>query len=172
MYFFGQVLIMIFLFSAQTTWLELFSFEGVTPDLALVLVVYCGVRHSRTVGIGAGVFTGLVQDSLSGGLLGVNTLSKGLIGYFFSTLKNKFYVDGIVPIGIFLVFSSIFDGLIFYFSMVTILKGEVAASFLYQSLPIYSIYNALIGPLIFVFLDKVNGWLQSKKSYPYRGLTR
>jgi rod shape-determining protein MreD len=172
MYFFGQALIVVFLFSAQTTWLELFSFGGITPDLALVLVVYCGVRHSRTVGIGAGVFMGLVQDSLSGGLLGVNTLSKGIIGYFFSTLKDKFYVEGIVPIGIFLIFSSIFDGLVFYFSMVTILKGEVASSFLYQSLPVYSIYNALIGPIMFVFLDKINGWLQSKKSDPYRGLTR
>ena len=86
------MLIVIFLFSAQTTWLELFSFGGVTPDLALVWVVYCGVRYSRTVGVGAGVFIGLVQDSLSGGLLGVNTLSKGLIGYFFSTLKDKFFV--------------------------------------------------------------------------------
>ena len=152
MYYFSQVVVAIVLFSAQTTWLELFSFGGVTPDLILVWVVYCGVRCSRTGGLGAGITLGLIQDSLSGGLLGVNTLSKGLIAYFFSTLKDKFFVEGVIPIGIFLVFSSIFDGLVFYFSMGTILKGEIASNFLYQLLPVCSIYNALVGPFLFVVL--------------------
>ena len=114
---------------------------------------------------------GLIQDSLSGGLLGVNTLSKGLIGYFFSTLKEKFFVEGMIPIGIFLIFSSIFDGLVYYFSLGTILKGEVASSFLYQSLPVYSIYNALIGPFMFVLLDKIDAWLQPKKMDPFMRMT-
>ena len=172
MYYFSQALVAIFLFSAQTTWLELFSFWGVTPDLVLVWVVYCGVRCSRTGGIGAGIALGLIQDSLSGGLLGVNTLSKGLIAYFFSTLKDKFFVQGVIPIGIFLVCSSIFDGLVFYFSMGTILKGEVASSFLYQLLPIYSIYNALIGPFMFVILDRIGCWVQPNKSNSYMGTIR
>jgi rod shape-determining protein MreD len=167
MYYFSQALIAIFLFSAQTTWLQLFSFGGVTPDLILVWVVYCGVRYSRSGGIGAGIILGLVQDSLSGALLGVNTLSKGLSAYFFSTLKSKFYVEGVIPIGIFLILSSIFDGLVFYFSMGTILKGEIASSFMYQSLPMYSIYNALIGPFMFVILDKIEGLLQPKLSISY-----
>lgn len=172
MYYFLQVLVAIVLFSAQTTWLELFSFGGVTPDLILVWVVYCGVRCSHAGGIGAGITLGLIQDSLSGGLLGVNTLSKGLIAYFFSTLKDKFFVEGVIPIGIFLVFSSIFDGLVFYFSMGTILKGEIASTFLYQLLPVCSIYNALIGPFMFLILDKIEGWVQPKMSKPYMGTTR
>ena len=170
MYYFAQALIVVFLLSAQTTWLELFSFGGVTPDLALIWVVYCAVRYSRAGGIGAGIAMGLIQDSLSGGLLGVNTLSKSLIGYFFFTLKDKFYVGGMIPIGIFLVLSSIFDGLVFYFCMGTILKGEVASSFLYQSLPVYSIYNALIGPFMFMVLDKINDRLKSIKPNPYKGI--
>ncbi|MBL7018983.1 MAG: rod shape-determining protein MreD [Nitrospinaceae bacterium] len=172
MYYFSQALIAIFLFSAQTTWLELFSFGGVTPDLILVWVVYCGVRCSRAGGIGAGIVLGLVQDGLSGGVLGVNTLSKGLIAYFFSTLKDKFYVEGVIPIGIFLILSSIFDGLVFYFSIGTILKGEVTSRFLYQLLPVYSIYNALIGPFMFVVLDKIGAWLQPKTPNSYMGMTR
>jgi rod shape-determining protein MreD len=172
MYYFSQALVAIFLFSAQTTWLELFSFGGVTPDLILVWVVYCGVRCSRAGGIGAGITLGLIQDSLSGGLLGVNTLSKGLTAYFFSTLKDKFFLEGVVPIGIFLVFTSIFDGLVFYFSMGTILKGEVASSFLSQLLPVCSIYNALIGPFMFVVLDRVDSWVQPKKASSYMGTIR
>jgi rod shape-determining protein MreD len=172
MYYFSQVLVAIFLFSAQTTWLELFSFGGVTPDLILVWVVYSGVRYSRAGAIGAGITLGLIQDSLSAGLLGVNTLSKGLIAYFFSTLKDKFFVEGLVPIGIFLVFSSVFDVLVFYFSMGTILEGEVAPRFIYQLLPFFSIYNALIGPFMFVILDIINSWVQPKNPNSYRGAIR
>jgi rod shape-determining protein MreD len=172
MYYFSQSLIAIFLFSAQTTWLELFSFGGVTPDLILAWVVYCGVRCSRISGVGAGIALGLIQDSLSGGILGVNTLSKGLSAYFFSTLKDKFYIEGVIPIGIFLFFISIFDGLVFYFSMETILKGEVNSRFLYQLLPVYCIYNALIGPFLFVVLDKVDGLLQSKTLNSYMRMKR
>lgn len=171
MQYFSQVLIAVFLFSTQTTWLELFSFGGVTPDLILVWVVYCGVRRSRAGGIGAGIALGLAQDSLSGGLLGVNTLSKGLIAYFFSTLKDKFFVEGVIPIGIFLIVSSIFDGLVFYFSMGAILKGEVASRFLYQLLPVFSIYNALIGPFMFLVLDKIDSWMKPKTPN-YMGMTR
>jgi hypothetical protein len=51
--------------------------------------------------------------------------------------------------------------------MNTVLKGEVASSFLYQSLPVYSIYNGLVGPIIFLVLNGLNNWLKSKMRDPY-----
>ena len=167
MYYFAQILIVVILFSIQTTWLEMFSVGGVIPDLALIWVVYCCVHCSRAMGIGSGIVMGILQDSLSGGLLGVNTLSKSFIGFFFAILKDKFYVEGVIPIAFFLILSSLFDGLVFYFSMNTVLKGEVASSFLYQSLPVYSIYNGLVGPIIFLVLNGLNNWLKSKMRDPY-----
>jgi rod shape-determining protein MreD len=167
MYYFAQILIVVILFSIQTTWLEMFLVGGVIPDLALIWVVYCCVHCSRAMGIGSGIVMGILQDSLSGGLLGVNTLSKSFIGFFFATLKDKFYVEGVIPIAFFLILSSLFDGLVFYFSMNTVLKGEVASSFLYQSLPFYSIYNGLVGPIMFLVLNGLNNWLNSKMRDPY-----
>ena len=167
MYYIAQVLIVILLFSIQTTWLGMFSIGGVTPDLALIWVVFCAVHYSRTVGIGSGIVIGILQDSLSGGLLGVNTLSKSFIGFFFSALKDKFFVEGVLPIAFFLAISSLFDGWIFYLSMNTVLEGEITTSFLYQSLPIYSFYNAVVGPVIFLVLNRTNNWLNSKIQDPY-----
>jgi rod shape-determining protein MreD len=167
MYYFAQTLIVIILFSIQTTWLGLISIGGVIPDLALIWVVYCGVHCSRTMGIGSGILIGILQDSLSGGLLGLNTLSKSFIGFFFAALKDKFFVEGVVPVAFFLVVSSLFDGLIFYFSMNTALKGEVASSFLYQSLPAYSVYNGIVGPILFLLFNQFNNWLKSKMSDPH-----
>ena len=117
MYYFSQILIVIILFSIQTTWLGIFSIGGVIPDLILIWVVYCGVHCTRTMGIGSGIVMGILQDSLSGGLLGLNTLSKSFIGLFFVALKDKFFVEGLVPVAFFLVIASLFDGLVFYFFM-------------------------------------------------------
>ena len=167
MYYFAQILIVLILFSIQTTWLGMFSIGGVVPDLALIWVVYCAVHFSRTMGIGSGVITGILQDSLSGGLWGVNTLSKSFIALFFSALKDKFYVEGIIPVAFFLILSSLFDGLVFYLSMNTVLGGEVATSFLYQSLPAYSLYNGIVGPVLFFALNHLEGWLKLKTSKFY-----
>ena len=164
MYYLGQTLIVIILFSIQTTWLGLFSVGGVVPDLALIWVVYCGVRFSKNIGIGSGIATGILQDSLSGGLLGVNTLSKSFIGLFFSALKDKIFVEGVMPVAFFLILSSLFDGLVFYFSMNTVLQGEVSSSFLYQLLPAYSFYNGVIGPVLFLVLNRFQNWLELKTS--------
>ena len=167
MYYFTQLLIVIILLSIQTTLLGMFSIGGVVPDLALIWVVYCGVHCSRTMGIGSGIVMGILQDSLSGGLLGLNTLSKSFIGLFFVTLKDKFFIEGAIPVAFFLVIASLFDGLVFYFSMNTVLEGEVASSFLYQSLPAYSIYNGIVGPVLFLLFNQFNNWLKSKISDPY-----
>ena len=164
MYYLGQTVLVTILFSIQTTWLGLFSVAGVVPDLALIWVVYCGVRFSKNIGIGSGIATGILQDSLSGGLLGVNTLSKSFIGLFFSALKGKIFVAGVIPVAFFLTLSSLFDGLVFYFSMNSVLQGEISSSFLYKLLPVYSFYNGVVGPVFFLVLNRFQNWLESKTS--------
>ncbi|SVC50415.1 uncharacterized protein METZ01_LOCUS303269, partial [marine metagenome] len=37
-------------------------------------------------------------------------------------------------------------------------------------LPVYSVYNALIGPFMFMVLDKINDWLKPIKPNPYKGI--
>ncbi len=167
MFFLIQFLILVVLFSAQTTFLEKFSIVGITPDLSLIFVVYCGIHFKGNRGIGMGFTVGLVQDCLSGGLLGVNTLSKSLISFFFSTLKDKIMVEGIFPIFLFIISASLLDGIVFYFALVTLFKGEVPGSFLFSSLPVYAIYNGCVGPLLFYFLDLNRKWVISKFPNPY-----
>ena len=167
MYYFAQILIVIVLFSIQTTFLGVFAIGGVVPDLALIWVVYCGINFPKNISIGSGMLTGLLQDSLSGGLLGVNTLSKTFIGLLFSALKEKIFVEKVIPIAFFLVLSSIFDGIVFYFSMNTVLQGEVSSRFLYQSLPIYSFYNGITGPFLFSALNRFQNWLKLKTFNPH-----
>lgn len=149
-------------FSAQTVFLDLFSFGDVRPDLILILAVYCGIHFQGNAGIGMGCALGLVQDCLSGGVLGVNTLSKGLIGYFFSVLKNKIMVDGIIPISFFLALSSLFDAMLFSLVWTLLLKGDSSNGYFFSKIFVYAGYNALIGPILFLAFNRGKKWMMHK----------
>lgn len=155
-------LVLIFLFSAQTTFLEVFSIGGVTPDLALIMVIYCGIHFQGNRGIGMGVIVGVIQDCLSGGLLGINTLSKGLTGLFFSALKDKIIVEGLIPISFFIITTSLLDGMIYFTVLTSLMKAQIKGDFLFSYLIIFGIYNTAAGLLLFYLWDKGRGWIQRK----------
>ena len=156
------LLVVIGLFSVQTTILEIFSLGGVTPDLALIFAVYCGVHFQRNGGIGAGIIIGFVQDCLSGGLLGINTLSKGLAGLFFSVLKDKIVVEGFIPISFFIFIVSLLDGMIYFVISNSLTVAQTQEGNLLFYIPFVGIYNSAAGLLIFYLLDKGRQWINHK----------
>ena len=156
------LLVVIGLFSVQTTLLEIFSLGGVTPDLALIFVVYCGVHFQRNGGIGAGIIIGFVQDCLSGGLLGINTLSKGLAGLFFSVLKDKIVVEGFIPISFFLFSASLVDGMIYFIVSSSLTAAQIKEGLLLFHMFVFGIYNSAVGLLLFYLLDKGRQWINHK----------
>src|SRR5262249_36754008 len=63
-------------------------------DLPLIFSVYYGFTLSNPIAsIVIGSSLGLMQDSLSGAVLGANGLSKTLIGFAAATAGSKFAVD-------------------------------------------------------------------------------
>ena len=156
------LLVVIGLFSVQTTLLDIFSLGGVTPDLALIFAIYCGVHFQRNGGIGAGIIIGFVQDCLSGGLLGINTLSKGLAGLFFSVLKDKIVVEGFIPISFFLFTASLLDGMIYFIILLSLTAAQVKAGILLFHMFVFGIYNSAVGLLLFYLLDKGRQWINHK----------
>ena len=156
------LLVVIGLFSVQTTFLEIFSLGGVAPDLALIFVVYCGVHFQRNGGIGAGIIVGFVQDCLSGGLLGINTLSKGLAGLFFSVLKDKIVVEGFVPISFFIFTVSLLDGMAYFIILSSLTTAQVKEGVLLFHMFVFGIYNSAAGLLLFYLLDKGRQWINHK----------
>ena len=156
------LLVVIGLFSVQTTFLEIFSLGGVAPDLALIFVVYCGVHFQRNGGIGAGVIIGFVQDCLSGGLLGINTLSKGLAGLFFSVLKDKIVVEGFIPISFFIFIASLLDGMAHFIISSSLTAAQIKEGVILFQIFIFGIYNSAAGLLMFYLLDKGRQWINHK----------
>jgi rod shape-determining protein MreD len=62
---------------------------GAKPDLILLLAVSSGLYRGKMAGLGYGWVLGLIQDGLSGSLLGQNALSKALIGFVAGVLHRN-----------------------------------------------------------------------------------
>ncbi len=150
----------------QTSFLYRFSLGGVQPDLVLIFSMYAGIRFSGNAGVGMGFLSGLAQDSLSGGLLGVNSLSKGLVGLYFSALRNKIMVEGWIPICVFLFLASLFNCLLFYGVWTMLFLKEGAAINLIPSFLGASLYTAVLGPLFFWVFDRFNDFIERKFQRP------
>ena len=171
MLFINYSCIFIIVFSVQTSLLHLIELAGVTPGLALILAVYCGIRFKGFSGVGAGFLIGLIQDCLSGGSLGINTLSKSLIAYGCLNLRNKVNLEGIILAGIFLLIASFFDGLVFYLATTLLFNYSPPSGFLFPMLPAFSLYNAIVAPLVFYLLDRNRKWILGNLSrQEYGGL--
>ena len=156
------VFVLVLLFSIQTTLLELFSLGGIVPDLALVFVVYCGIHFKKNGGARMGIVVGFFQDSLSGSLFGVNTLSKGLAGLFFSALKDKIIVEGILPISYFLFAASLIDGMIYFIATTSLMGAQIEIDSLFYQIAFFGIYNAVAGLFLFHMFDRGKKWMHHK----------
>ena len=150
------------LLSIQTTFLRVVFPGDIVPDLILIAAVYCGIHLKKSRGIWLAALIGFFQDCLSGEVLGVNFLSKGLAGLFFCVIKDKIIVQGVIPIGFFIFITSLVDGMIYFLSMTSLLRGHVEGDFIFSSLIIFGIFNAVVAPLLFYVFDKGMQWLNRK----------
>ena len=153
---------LVLLFSIQTTFLAIFFPGNVVPDLILIAAVYSGIHLKKSRGIWLAALIGFFQDCLSGGLLGVNFLSKGLVGLFFCVIKDKIVVEGIIPIGFFMFAASLVDGMIYFVSITGLLGGQIKGNFLFSSIIFFGVCNAVIAPFLFYMFDKARQWLHRK----------
>jgi rod shape-determining protein MreD len=71
-------------------------------DFVLIVVVYLALTLGPTAGLLFGSLAGLIQDSLSSGVLGVGGLAKTIVGYLAGVIGTQFIV--VAPLPRFVVF--------------------------------------------------------------------
>jgi rod shape-determining protein MreD len=82
-------------------------------DLVLIVVVYVALITGPVTGLLLGTAAGLVQDSLSSGIIGIGGLAKTVVGFVAGVLGTQFIVTA--PLSRFLVFvlSTVLNAAIF-----------------------------------------------------------
>jgi rod shape-determining protein MreD len=78
---------------AHATLTPLMSVGGVTPDLPLIGVILLALRRGPEFGGLAGLVTGLLQDAAGGGLIGVQGLTKAVIGFGIGAVGSRLRVS-------------------------------------------------------------------------------
>ena len=93
----AALLAVVLALSLQTT--VVYETGGNRPvvDLVLVVVVYVALSAGPLAGLWTGTLAGLVQDALSGGIVGVGGLSKSLVGFLAGALARQFIVVNPLP---------------------------------------------------------------------------
>lgn len=77
----------------QSTLLSRVSVWGVTPDIALILIVFFSNRFGSMRGEISGFASGLVEDFISLSPLGFHTFIKTISGFLFGLTKGNIFLD-------------------------------------------------------------------------------
>jgi rod shape-determining protein MreD len=85
-------------------------------NLVVVAVVYVALVYGPVSGMLAGTVGGLAQDALGGGILGIGSLSKTIVGFLAGLLGAQFIVAQSIPrfvmfVGATIVHEACFQGL-------------------------------------------------------------
>src|SRR5262245_49673095 len=77
---------------AQATLAPALRIGDVAPDIPLIIVVLLSLRRGPEFGCVAGFAAGLLQDVAGGGLLGVQALTKALVGFAIGAIGTELRV--------------------------------------------------------------------------------
>ena len=100
--------------TVQTTLTRYDLLLGGQIDLVLVVVVSSALSGGPVVGLWTGTVGGLIQDVLSGGLVGVSGLAKSIIGFLVGVVGAQFLVSGVWHRLVILMLATIAHALCFF----------------------------------------------------------
>ena len=128
----------------QSTVVPVLGVGGVVPDLPVVLVVLLALRRGPEVGCLTGFALGLIQDAIVGGPLGLQALSKAVIGFVAGGLPRWWLVSNpVVPITA-AVLATVVDGVL-RFAVLQLFHYPAAFSELFGSVILPQAgYNGLL----------------------------
>lgn len=121
-------------------------------DLFLVTAVAFGVVRGRMTGMFTGTVGGLIQDAFSGGLLGLNGLSKTAVGYLAGIVSRWLIIRGWAARFLFFFVASAIDLLILAAVGIAIERPAVVGEGI--SALILCAGNGLVGTLVLGLMDR------------------
>jgi rod shape-determining protein MreD len=139
-----SLLLMYVALALQATLVPHLSIAGIRPDLPLVAVVLLATARGTTAGTACGFFVGLAQDLTNPAFLGLNALTKSLLGFAAGALRV--HLDaGSLPMRAAMLFAAVLAHDILYLTLFTRLElSELLLGLLIRSLPT-ALYTALVG---------------------------
>lgn len=143
----------------QSTLLQHARVFEVKPNLLLVFIVAVALLRGNTEGAVVGLFAGLMQDMVSGGVLGFYALLGMYTGLIVGSLNRKLYRENLLIMIFFTsIVSVIYEFLVYFFYKLGVyisggfvaVELELYSAMLLKILP-EAAYNCIAAIFIFLF---------------------
>ena len=93
----GIVLAIVLALALQTTIARFVVTGPIAVDLVLVVVVYVALSSGSVPGLITGTVAGLIQDSLSTGVIGIGGLAKTIVGFVTGIIGTQLNIAEPIP---------------------------------------------------------------------------
>ena len=138
----------------QSAVLYRIAFLGITPDLALCVLVFSAYVNGTMVGQVSGFFSGLFYDFLSASPLGMNCLIRTITGALAGIFKGQFFLDVIFMPVVLCVIATLLKAAVVL--ILHLIMGSAVPQISFTT-PVFWIelgLNAVSAPLLFFLLKK------------------
>lgn len=161
------VLAIVFALGLQTTLSRFISFGHAAVDFVLVAVMCVGLTSGPVAGMATGSLGGLIQDALSGGIIGVGGLAKSVVGFATGVLATQFIVARPAPRFVVFFGGSLLHAACFFgfYLLLAADRFEVP----YRAVLTQAVGNAAVGLLAFQLVELLPGAAQRRRAR--RGLS-
>ena len=149
-----QVMLLLLLFLGILLRSTIFQYLGfnISPDFALIMLVFFSFRYGSGFGQFSGFAAGLLEDFLSLSPLGFNALIKTIIGFVSGLFHDRFVMDPILFPFVTLVIVTFLKGIL-SFLIIDVFNISISGSSVFSRLFFLElIINALLAPILFQLL--------------------
>ncbi|MDR1803938.1 MAG: rod shape-determining protein MreD [Treponema sp.] len=148
----GCVFILVAALLQSTVFLRLVVYLRAIPDMALCILVYSAYVNGIMTGQFTGFFSGLLLDFFSASPLGLNSLTRTIVGAVTGLLKDTFILDHFFLPMILCAGATILKALLYW--LLGLVFPEAVPSYAFYNLTFWIELgmNALLAPIIFAIL--------------------
>ena len=158
----GVLLALIGALALQTTLSGLTISGARLVNLVVVAVVYVALLYGPVAGLMAGTAGGLAQDALAGGIVGIGSLSKTIVGFLAGLLGAQFIVSQPFPRFVMFVSASVLHEVCYQgLSALVEVRGMRIS---YTAVLTQAVINAMVGLTAFFVVERVPGLLQRRRA--------
>jgi rod shape-determining protein MreD len=158
----GVLLLLTGALALQTTISGLTMGGARMVNLVVVAVVYAALMFGPVTGLFAGTIGGLAQDALAGGVVGIGSLAKTIIGFISGLLGAHFIVAQPLPRFVMFVGATVVHELCFLglYALIEV-RGF---SLQYPAVLTQAVINATVGLTAFFVVERGPGLLQRRRA--------
>jgi len=147
----GAILFACVALGLQATLVPHLALAGIQPDLPLIATVILAYARGTTSGTISGFLIGLAQDVTNPAFLGLNALTKSLLGHAAGSVRTNLDASSL-PMRFAVLFAAVVAHDVLYLAIFTRLAlSDLLLGLLVRSLPT-ALYTALVGMWVFAIL--------------------